>query len=520
MKRSGRLAIAVTVSAALWLTVVTSAQAAIYYVDALAGNDGNAGNSETAAWKNAPGMDSYTGSGTLAAGDTVYFHSARTWAVTGSQGIYLTGGVAYVGNAWGTGTRATLLANSDLASAVVRFRDHQTRPTVFQGFDVNANGKVANGIEMNHSFYAGPLTGAMKRIDSSIVRNVWSRTSLGQYRYGISVSNHGGTAGEVANVEILNTVVHDISRDGLVLYPGDENANCIIRNIVVRGNTVFNTGKDPDYGAGAGIIVKGRVIDATIENNYVTATKGAGLFVNSNESNHFGYGPANIHIRNNIVNVDTVHGSIRVYDGSSGSDPKDLKIYGNIVLNNPNAGLLLDSDVGGSNQIRIYNNTFFKAPVRIQNTSATFPVLEFKNNVIYSPAAVPMIENGRLTAHSNNVYFGGSTLVASAGRNHTAATLGAYEPSASSLDPNFRDVSALPDGFTGRFGVDMLPNKSGLSLSPGSVGIDRGAALGIAFGASVNGVSRPAGAAWDIGAYEAGDAVVRLPAPQNLRIVE
>ena len=78
---------------------------------------------------------------------------------------------------------------------------------------------------------------------------------------------------------------------GSVLYPGDDNANCRIKNITVRGCEVYNTGQDPDYGAGAGIIVKGYVQDAFIEYNYVHDTQGALIFVNGNENNHFGVGP-------------------------------------------------------------------------------------------------------------------------------------------------------------------------------------------------------------------------------------
>jgi hypothetical protein len=503
------------------LVAATAVSAATYYVDQTAGNDGNNGTSPTAAWKNAPGMAAFTGSSRLVPGDVIYFNSASTWSVSGTQGLYLTGGVTYIGNGWGPGSRATLRASADIASAVVRFRDDAIYPTVFKGFDVDANGKVANGIEMNHSFYAGPLTGATKRVDNVVVHNVWSRTSLGQYKYGIIVSDHGGSGGEVANVEILDSVIHDISRDGLPLYPGDEDANCIVRNITVRGNTVYNTGQDPDYGAGSGIIVKGRVIDATIENNYVTATKGAGIFVNGNETNHYGYGPANIHIRYNVVNVNTVHGSIRLYDGSSGKDPKDVKIYGNIVYNNSlNAGFLIDSDLGNSNTVRVYNNTFYNAPVVVNNSAATFPVFEFKNNIVhYSSGAGLTDTNGRIAVHSNNLFYGSSTLVRAKGAAYGAGTLGSYEPTALSADPTFVNTTSLPTGFVGNYGVDLAPNTTGLSLRTGSPAIDRGAVLSSPYDGSVNSTRRPVGSAPDLGAYEFSSDTPGLPAPANLRVV-
>jgi hypothetical protein len=159
-----------------FLLVVTcgaNAQAATYYVDQSAGNDTNNGTSPATAWKNCPGMAAYTGTVVLGAGDVVYFNSAGTWLVTGTQGLYLVGGVTYIGDSWGTGTRATIRANADLDAGVVRFRDHPTFETVFKGFEVDANRKVTSGIDINHAFYS-LMTGATKRVQNSVVHHVWS----------------------------------------------------------------------------------------------------------------------------------------------------------------------------------------------------------------------------------------------------------------------------------------------------------------------------------------------------------
>ena len=494
--------------------------AATYYVSQTSGNDSNAGTSANAAWRNAPGMDAYAGSGKLAPGDTVYFNSSDTWLVTGTQGIYLVGGVTYIGNQWGGGARAVIRASANLGSAVVRFRDHATIATVFRGFDVDANRKVTNGIEMNHTFYAGPLTGATKRVDDVIVHHIWSSTVAGQYKYGIIVSNHGGVSGEVANVEILNSVIHDTSRDALPIYPGDENADCIVRNVTVRGNTVYNTGQDPTYGAGSGIIVKGRVIDAIVENNYVYGTVGAGIFINGNETNHFGFGPTNVHIRYNLVNVNTAHGSIRIYDGSSGKDPKEVNVYGNVVFNNTQgAGLQIDPDLGSTNALRVYNNTFYNASVRINNTAATFSVLDFKNNIVVSSSSIPLIDSGKIKSHANNLLFGNATLARIGGVSYSAGQLSTYEPTAKSADPMFLDPHSLPTGFTGTYAIDMRPNAAGLSLAAGSPAINAGAAMAAPFDRGINSQSRSAGQVPDIGAYESANTNL-LPAPTNLRVVQ
>ncbi len=509
---------------ALLLAFVCMSKAATYYVDQTAGTDSNSGSSTGAPWKNCPGMSAYSGSGTLKPGDTVYFDRADTWLVTGSQGIYLTGGVTYVGNSWGTGSgRAVIRANADLAAGVVRFRDHPTFETVFQGFNVDANSKVTSGVDINHAYWS-LMNGATKRVIDCEVHHTWSRVAAGQYKYGIIVSNHGGTGGYAENVEIINCIVHDTSRDALCLYPGDENGNCRIKNITVRGCEVYNTGQDPDYGAGSAFLVKGYVQDAVIEYNYGHDTKGAVLFVNGNETNHFGVGPTNIHIRYNIFTGNTSHGAIRVYDGQSGKDPKDLKIYGNLVYNSTAlAGFYIGSDLGNKLSLWMYNNSFYNAPVVISNNSATVSVFEFKNNIVSYSAGTPLTDSpGQITAHSNNIYYRGSgTLVSSKGANYTSTNLASgYEPTGSGADPLFLNTASLPNGFTGSYGVSLAPNRNGLSLQQNSPGLNKGVALASGFAGSVNSVGRSAGG-WDIGAYENQGATMLAPAaPTNLRIVQ
>jgi hypothetical protein len=504
------------------LSLSATANAANYYVDQTAGNDAAAG-TITTPWKNAPGMTSWAGTKNLAAGDIVYFDRGDTWTVSGgSQGFYLVGGVTYIGDTWGNGSRAKIRATSAFDAGVVRFRDHATVATVFQGFEVDANGQVANGIDINTGFWQ-LMNGATKRVQNCLVHHVFSQLNLGQYRYGIIVSNHGGTGGYAENVEILDNVVHDISRDAICLYPGDENANTRIKNLLVRGNEAYNTGQDPAYCCGSGILIKGYVVDAIVEYNYVHDVKGASVFINSNETNHFGNGPSNVHIRYNVLTNATQNGSILIYDGSGGNDPKDLKIYGNLVYNSTvNAGLLFHGSLVGALTVRIYNNTFYNAPVRIDSSSASYPVLEFKNNIVSYAGGVPFTDaNGKVTAHSNNIFFrGSSTVVSAGGVNYTSANLGTYEASASSSNPLFTNASSLPTGFTGSFGIDLSPNTDGLSLQAASAGVDHGATLVSPYNGSVNSATRPAAGGWDIGGYElAAGGVPRPTAPTNLRIV-
>jgi hypothetical protein len=491
---------------AMCLAVGQQSSAATYYVDRTDGSDANSGTSPSAPWRHAPGMAAYSGAGSLAPGDVVYFDSADTWDVgEGTSGLYLVGGVEYVGNEWGSGQRARIRATADFEAGVVRFRDHPSAPTVFRGFEVDANGHVATGIDVNHGFWQR-MDGATKRIEDNVVHGVRSSQRQGQYRYGIIVSNHGGRDGYAENVEIIGNLVYDVARDGINLYPGDGNADSRIRNLLVRGNEVYGTGADPDYCCGAGILIKGFVVDATIERNYVHDVKGASIFVNGNETNHFGTGPTNVHIRHNIVTNSTRNGAILIYDGSGGNDPKDLKIYGNIVYNSTvNGGLVLHRRLAGRIHLHVANNTFLNAPVRIQNSRARFDSFEFRNNIISFSDGLPLSDpGGKVTVHTNNLYHRarGATLVQSRGRSFTAANLTKYESSAIGADPLFNDSRDVPTGFLGTHGSDLAPNASGLDLRSDSPARDAGATLAPIFGTSINNVTRP-GDRWDLGAYEA-----------------
>jgi hypothetical protein len=513
----------IKVSAVLAIVCVactTPAFAATYYVDQNGGSDSNDGLAPTRAWKNSPGMSSYAGSRTLSAGDIVYFDRGDTWLVSGAQGLYLVGGVTYIGDSWGAGTRATIRAAASLESGVVRFRDHPTQPTVFQGFDVDANGTASTGIDINHAHWQ-LMTGAIKRVANCIVHNVGGSFTNGDYTYGIIISNFGGTAGYAENVELVNNVVHDIARDGICLYPGDTSGSNRIRNITVRGNESYNTGTDPAYCCGAGYLIKGYVQDAFIEYNYAHDNKGAAVFINSNETNHFGVGPTNIHIRYNILTNATNNGIIRIYDGSSPGDPKNLKIYGNLIYNNTITGGLYagSTDLLNTLSLWVYNNTFYNAPVFFGNSSATASTFEFRNNIIYYSGGTPLTDaGGKITAHSNNIYYRPSgTLVSSRGSSYTASSLATYEASASSGDPLFKGpLTNLPNGFTGTFGVNLAPNRDALSLLQGSNGVDRGFVLPTDYAGSINSAARPVGAGWDLGAYELAGSVPRPPT--NLRI--
>lgn len=457
-----------------FLALSVSAEAATYYVSNK-GSDSAAGTSSNAPFATISKVQSV-----VRAGDKVYFDRAGTWtASSGTAVLSLKGGVTYIGDAWGNGTRATLRASGRLSRAVVRFSgDDATYETAIQGFNVDGNSKLVDLIYVDNG---NNLTGATKRIQNCVAHD----TGSGNYYYGILVGPTGGST--VANVEILDNEVYHTAWSAIVLYPYYDGSGNMVKNAIVRNNYVHDTlGPNGSHG----IMVGGaRVVNATIEYNYINNADAWGLEFASKES--IGTtGFSNIVARNNIV---TGCGAAVDFWATGSGNYFDITLSGNIFFNN-SKGIYFDSSTSGKHMsLRVYNNTFYNngGPSEINiNSQPNFSLFEIKNNIIYGGTAIGGYTN-LVTAQSNNL----------------------------TSNPNFKNTGNLPTAFTGTYGVNLAPNHDGLSTESGPA-IDAGANLGASYNTSINSVIRPNDGGWDIGAYQHQSSSSALPsAPGDLRIV-
>jgi hypothetical protein len=479
--------------------------AATYYVSN-SGNDSANGTTASSPFKTISKVQSV-----VSAGDTVFFNSGDSWsASSGTSVLTPKGGVTYIGDSWGDGTRATLVATGKLSRAVIYFNsDDNTYETAVQGFHVNGNKKLLDLISICHNGAVyNDLTGATKRIQNCVAHD----TGSGNYYYGIIIApNRGNT---VANVEIIDNEVYRTAWSAITVYPyfkGDTNR---VRNVLIRNNYVHDTlGPQGSHGI---MMCGDRVDDVVIEFNYIENTYDYGLEFASKTAQ----GIHNIVAKNNIVTG--CKRSVDFWIASPGNN-FDVTLYGNILMNNRDS-FRFSSVMSGKNvALRVYNNVFLNnggSSEIIMDTDPSFSVFELKNNIFYSshPAYTDNYGSSEFTSHANNIFYrsNGGTLVTTGGKSYSSSTIKNFESTASSSEPDFKNRNDLPSGFS-KIGADGLtPDTDGLSIATGTA-LTGGINLGPDFSESINSVTRSDTENWDIGAYQSQSLL--LESPTNLRFV-
>lgn len=465
----------------IFLLLQSPALAATYYIDKDGGDDSNAGTTGV-PWEYCPGMESYSGGGSLSAGDTVYFDSSDTWTTGSGDDTILdvVAGVTYIGNLWpsaDTDCSDGGCAKFDLNGAlneseaiVLILASHATEETALVGFDIDGNNYASGGIVTVGNWHmSADINGAAGiRIEDNYVHHN-APGSTGAWNYGIYVNPYG--AYDIEHVEVLNNVVHEVGEEGIAIYAFSGAAG-YGNDALVRGNEVYDTGQDRSSSYRYGIIVRNDFNNVTVEFNYLHDNTDDGIHVD-------GDGNANDEPKTGLViryNISTGNGW-GIYFG--GSTQTEADVYGNLIFSNTLDGIYFESNfTDTSNDVVIYNNSFYNNSdndIEV-NTSANFTTLDVYNNIV--PGGIS--DSGSEIDNSDD--------------NPTGT-------------PNYKNTSNLPTGFSGTYGTDMEPNADGLSIESGSE-IDAGTDMGDSYRGAINlsgtngGNTRDDYTPWDIGAYE------------------
>jgi hypothetical protein len=328
-----------------------------------------------------------------------------------------------------------------------------------------------------------------------------------------------------SNVAVTNCIVHDVGHEGISVYPNWGASGNRVNIAHIRNNVVYNTGQAG--GSAHPIDIANDSDNITIEFNYVSGSAIAVV--------NYGYDPDeypdNFTIHYNIMNdTDFSTSGYFGFNHFYGSGA----FYGNILID---SSIALNGVDYHDKSIKIYNNTVYSPNVTsmygcagIYESGSNTSGIEFKNNIFYCSAASRCFyDSGELISqHANNLYYrpSGTALVTTKSKEYTAANIADWEATAKTTNPTFTG-GVLPTGFTGSYGTNMRPNTTFFAITSGNA-LNNGATLASTYNGCINGaglatpITRPQGAAYDIGAYEydSGSLSAPLPSNYNLSIVK
>ncbi len=506
--RVGLLAVALAASCC-----AMTAEAATYYIDAVAGSDSAAGTSATTAWQTLTKANATT----FVAGDQILLHTDQRWS---GQLHPLGSGTStspIVISSYGGGAKP-IIDGGTLSGGGAVYLLNQGGWTI-DGLEVVSNSGVNNlgtasagGINRSGIFIDNEAGGILSGIT---VQNNYVHDVNGCFICsGVDGHGNGGivfladgsniiaanvlTLGYESydNVHILNNTVSNVGRGGIVFWDNSTGisyalvyAPALSNNITIQGNQVYDVDGD-------GITMSGAQ-NSLIDHNLVG---GAGLkTVDSTEPSSGGiwvmktigvtmqynevYGVLTHQVDGQAFDNDFfAHNTIIQYNYSHDNQGGFLLMMGNPVLAGTNLTVrynlsvndswggtkgVFTSEYGIVGTVSIYNNTVYIAPGLASNPilcDSCLPyfvnanIWNFKNNIIanfgtgnYTNPAGPYV------AFSNNLFYG----------NHPSG-----EPADAhkiTSDPQFvSPLAVAPYG---------LGSVSGYQVGPGSPAIGAGAVI-------------------------------------------
>ena len=254
IKRAGGLFLSIVLLAMAVLAAVPAVSAqttgTAYYVDAVAGDDSNAGTSESAAWKTLSKVNATT----FSAGDTIYLKAGSTW----NEVLYPKGsgtaGAPITVTSYGEGSQPMINGRQDASACPVNtavYLSNQDYITI-QGLELTNN---SNTTETKYIVKIDPRDGYTMRgivIADNYIHGVsggWNRDTHAGLK-GINAWSESWW-GYFDGLTVEGNTVEDVKSVGIEIngsyQGGDSNGNAnenAAKNVVVRNNYLSNIGAD------------------------------------------------------------------------------------------------------------------------------------------------------------------------------------------------------------------------------------------------------------------------------------
>lgn len=518
--RSIRIMFFAVLSFVIFFALAGGAEAATYYIDYETGNDTNNGTSNTTPWKHSPGDPRATGNSNIAlsAGDTVVFK----------------GGVTY---SFDSGTTDYLAANASGASGnIITYRSgHVHAPqwgitrAIIDGTNVNFNydnsitGVISlksfsyikvEGFQIQYAPWSSAESGLISWrgnsggniiIDNNVLfSNISPPNTSTTVWVGIWIQGNYTNA-TPSSFTITNNEIYDIGGHGILLRYG-------MSNVLVANNIAHDCGPNPSPYQGDGIFTATGGNDTavpttvTISNNtfYDFAEKGCLIIGGLKNS---------VIERNYCYDDDLQNGFGFAVGGSeTGIAVDDVTFRNNlIVFSNASkwGGLIrMVLDGGGVSDVKYYNNTLIgTSEERVFNINGgawSITDLYIINNIIFGSSQYYIYLGSTIsgTFESNyNLFYGGAA--SPFYHSGTAKTLSTWQ-SNPGQDNNSQQTDPLFQG-NNKLTFNSPAKDTGLTIA--------------SFSTDYDGVSRPKGSAWDIGAYEyVSSDIIPPSAPSGLSV--
>jgi hypothetical protein len=299
---------------------------------------------------------------------------------------------------------------------------------------------------------------------------------------GIQITNWDGSYAH--HVEILNNRFVGLFVYGAIFVDGSD---CLIEGNVLE---LSSTGSTLDHGiyVAAGDSFIG--INNIIRNNYISGPTGYGIHIYDEAKRHGD--PiktiANIIVENNFIKKSQKRAGILVAAGP-GTRIDKVIIRNNVLVDNAAYGIGTYYNGSGVRDIRIFNNTVYKSGLASIGIGSDITGVVIKNNIIDNTNSeakyhIDCFGNNPNVIVDHNLYWPPTTKLKNVTDSHPLTG-----------DPKF--VSPINENF---------------HLSPGSAAIGKALALE-EVRTDKDGLSRPQGGGYDIGAYEYSGDATQHPIP-------
>ena len=312
-----------------------------------------------------------------------------------------------------------------------------------------------------------------------------------------------------SNVEVVSNYLHDVH---YAAVSGSAN------NVVVRGNHAYRCGMGINI-SGTAWLVEQNEIERTTKYPEIGDADNARFFGQNHiiRSNHF-FGTLSTEIGS--AHVD----GFQTFD--DGCDvAQHIVIEGNRLEGYYHQGVIMEATYHSNDfDITVRNNIFVAPQTYALAIARNMRDVKVYNNTVINPEifGVRLLENCVAEVRNNIFYSDKSGIPDGDIRELT------YSADATSTVTGDKNLLYLPNKTISQAWypndiVNQNPLFASLAggnyhLLTGSPAIDHGAALS-GFNTDADGIARPQGSAWDIGAYEFSSGAVKPQPPTNLRVV-